>query len=54
MFHCYILASDKERLAKRIMIKLAEAKFRNNWYTELEKIANKYKIIIDGEYISNI
>ena len=27
---------------------------KNCWNTELGKIANEYKIIIDGKYISNI
>ena len=36
------------------MTKQAETKFQNSWYIELEKIANEYKIIIDGKYISNI
>ena len=54
MFYYYVWNSNKERLVKRIMIKQAESKFRNSWYTELEKMANEYKIIIDGKYISNI
>ena len=54
MFYYYIWNSDKERLAKRITTKHAETRFQNSWYTELGKIANKYKIIIDGKYIKKI
>ena len=36
------------------MTKQAETKFQNSWYTELEKIASEYRMIIDGKYISNI
>ena len=54
MFYYYIWNSDKERLAKRIMTKQAETKYQNSWHTELDKIANEFKIIVDGKYISNI
>ena len=54
MFYYYIRNSDKERLSKRIMTKQTETKFQNSWHTELEKIADEYKITIDGKYISNM
>ena len=53
MFYYYICNSDKERLVKRIMTKQAETKFQNSWHTELQKIVNEYKIIIDGKNIGN-
>ena len=54
MSYHYIWNSVKERLVKRIMTKQAEAILKNNWHTELEKIANEHKFIIDGKYISDI